>query len=113
MKFTPDNGKVTVDMRLEKEDVLNRLYISVTDTGIGLSESTRQAILSGSALSTDGTQGEQGYGFGLALVKHLVDNLNGKMDIQSHVGKGASFQVVLPLKQSEFQGPDVHNNQNK
>lgn len=98
MKFTPDNGKVTVDMKLEEEEVLNKLYINVTDTGVGLNESTKQAILSGNALSTDGTQGEQGYGFGLALVKHLIDNLKGKMDIESHLGKGASFKVMLPLK---------------
>lgn len=97
MKFTPDNGKVTVDMRLETKDDLNKLYISVTDTGIGLNENTKQAILNGNALSTDGTQGEQGYGFGLALVKHLVDNLNGKMDIVSQQGNGASFRVALPL----------------
>lgn len=99
MKFTPDNGKVTVDMRLEEEEALNRLYISVADTGVGLNESTRQAILNGNALSTDGTHGEQGYGFGLALVKHLVNNLDGKMDIVSQQGKGATFMVTLPLKQ--------------
>jgi signal transduction histidine kinase len=102
MKFTPDSGKVTVDMNLEKEDDLNRLYISVTDTGVGLSESKKQEILSGNALSTNGTQGEQGYGFGLALVKHLVDSLNGTMDIQSRQGSGACFKVMLPLKQLEF-----------
>jgi len=99
MKFTPDNGKVTIDMRLEAEDVLNKLFINVTDSGVGLSENTKQAILSGNASSTDGTQGEQGYGFGLALVKHLVDNMNGKMDIHSQQGIGASFSVILPLKQ--------------
>ena len=82
----------------KEEEVLNKLYINVTDTGVGLNESTKQAILSGNALSTDGTQGEQGYGFGLALVKHLIDNLKGKMDIESHLGKGASFKVMLPLK---------------
>ncbi len=102
MKFTPDNGKVTVDMRLEAEAGLNRLYISVTDTGVGLSESKKQEILSGNALSTNGTQGEQGYGFGLALVKHLVDNLNGTMAIQSGQGSGACFKVMLPLKQLAF-----------
>jgi len=99
MKFTPDNGKITVDIRLEEEEALNLLFISVADTGVGLSESSKQAILIGNALSTDGTQGEQGYGFGLALVKHLIDNLKGKMDIVSQQGNGATFMVMLPLKQ--------------
>ncbi|RZL47460.1 MAG: GAF domain-containing sensor histidine kinase [Pedobacter sp.] len=99
MKFTPAYGKVTVDIRLEAEEALNKLYINVTDTGVGLSESKMHEILHGNTSSTDGTHGEQGYGFGLALVKHLVDNLNGKMDVNSQPGKGASFQVILPLKQ--------------
>lgn len=97
MKFTPADGKVTVDIRLKADEALKKLYINVTDTGVGLSESKIQEILGGNAMSTDGTHGEQGYGFGLALVKHLVDNLNGKMDISSHQDMGATFSVMLPL----------------
>lgn len=96
MKFTPRDGKITVDLSLKIEETSNLLQINVTDTGVGLSEDAIDGILQGKATSTDGTSGEQGYGFGLALVKHLVDSLKGSMRINSQPGQGASFEVLLP-----------------
>ncbi|MBD1386282.1 GAF domain-containing sensor histidine kinase [Mucilaginibacter rigui] len=99
IKFTPVNGKVTVDLSLKIAETQNLLQINVTDTGVGLNQQAIDTILSGKAQSTDGTGGEQGYGFGLALVKHLVDTLKGTMRIYSHAGNGANFEVVLPQEQ--------------
>jgi signal transduction histidine kinase len=99
IKFTPVNGKVTVGLSLKSAETQNLLQINVTDTGVGLSQDGIDTILSGKAQSTDGTGGEQGYGFGLALVKHLVDTLKGTMRIYSHPGNGANFEVVLPQVQ--------------
>lgn len=58
-----------------------------------------EAILEGSASTTDGTNKEKGYGFGLALVKHLTDSLRGKLAIHSKPGEGALFDVRLPQRQ--------------
>ncbi|GGH20172.1 GAF domain-containing sensor histidine kinase [Mucilaginibacter phyllosphaerae] len=99
MKFTPVSGKVTVDLSLKIEATQNLLQINVTDTGVGLNQQAIDTILSGKAESTNGTGGEQGYGFGLALVKHLVDTLKGTMQIYSHPGNGANFEVSLPQVQ--------------
>ncbi|TSD66085.1 GAF domain-containing sensor histidine kinase [Inquilinus sp. KBS0705] len=99
MKFTPKDGSVTVDLSLKIEEDHNLLQINVTDTGVGLDTDSINNILSGNASSTNGTSGEQGYGFGLALVKHLVDSLKGTMHIYSQPGQGANFEVVLPQKQ--------------
>jgi signal transduction histidine kinase len=97
MKFTPDNGKVTVDLNLKVElGKKNHLRIKVSDTGVGLDKAGIDKILKGTATSTDGTGGEQGYGFGLALVKHLVDSLKGEMHIYSEPGQGATFEINLP-----------------
>lgn len=78
------------------KETRNLLQINVTDTGVGLSQIAIDTILLGKATSTDGTSGEQGYGFGLALVKHLVDTLKGTMRIYSHPDQGANFEVILP-----------------
>ncbi len=99
MKFTPVNGKITVDLGLKIEETQNLLQINVTDTGVGLSQDAINTILAGKATSTDGTSGEQGYGFGLALVKHLVDTLKGEMRIYSHPNQGANFEILLPQAQ--------------
>ena len=98
MKFTPQNGSITVDLDIIKNIDENKLHILVKDSGVGLNQQSIDAILSGTAKSTDGTQGENGYGFGLALVKHLVDSLNGHMNIHSVIGEGSTFEITLPRK---------------
>jgi signal transduction histidine kinase len=96
MKFTADGGNVTVELGLIINREIPSLQIVVKDSGVGIDDKSINAIVSGTASSTDGTSGEQGFGFGLALVKHLVDSLNGQMDIVSEQGKGTSFEINLP-----------------
>jgi signal transduction histidine kinase len=97
MKFTPRDGEITVDLHLAVEDAKqNMLQIKVTDNGVGLDTASMDLILNGNAASTNGTGGEQGYGFGLALVRHLVHNLKGTFNIYSAPGRGATFAVGLP-----------------
>jgi signal transduction histidine kinase len=96
MKFTPENGKIGVGLELASGKMQNNLTITVTDSGVGLDEKSISDILGGAASSTQGTGGEPGYGFGLALVKHLVNSLKGTMKIHSKPGEGASFEIQLP-----------------
>jgi len=96
IKFTPNNGFVTVDLDLIEDKNENVLQVKVTDSGVGLDAGGIATILQGNAISTNGTGGENGYGFGLALVKHLVESLKGTFNIFSIPGKGATFEVKLP-----------------
>lgn len=96
MKFTPAGGEVSIDLRLLIDQARPVLHIAVQDSGVGISQENIQAILSGTASSTDGTGGEQGFGFGLALVKHLVDSLEGRISITSEPGQGTRFDIILP-----------------
>ncbi len=98
IKFTPAGGKVTVNLSLLLHLDRPTLQVIVSDEGVGMTLESIDAILSGEASSTDGTNGEQGYGFGLALVKHLVSTLEGELDIRSELGKGTSFIIDLPQK---------------
>jgi len=96
MKFTPKYGDVTVDLDLDITDEQKTLKIAVKDTGEGMDEARIKELLTDNTTSTDGTGGEKGYGFGLALVKHLVQSLNGQLAITSEPGKGARFEVTIP-----------------
>jgi signal transduction histidine kinase len=96
MKFTPDGGQVTVHLGIDIEATGHILQIKVEDTGVGITDDKIARILKGEGETTNGTSGEQGYGFGLALVKHLVDNLKGTMQISSELGKGTAFMISLP-----------------
>ncbi|TLV04068.1 GAF domain-containing sensor histidine kinase [Dyadobacter luticola] len=98
MKFTPENGFVTVDLELALNPEGPNLHIRVEDSGVGMKEEGIRAILDGTASTTDGTSGEQGYGFGLALVKHLIGSLNGTMTIASEIGSGTTFDINLPQR---------------
>ncbi|MEJ7778817.1 MAG: GAF domain-containing sensor histidine kinase [Daejeonella sp.] len=95
IKFTPQDGTVDVNLVLTARGKPNVLRITISDSGTGLSKSQIDTILQGKSASTDGTNGEQGYGFGLALVKHLIEGLRGTFNISSD-GDGATFEVVLP-----------------
>jgi signal transduction histidine kinase len=98
IKFTPENGDVTVDMDIETHNGPTVLKIRVTDTGIGINRQNINKILNGNMKSNTGTSGEVGYGFGLSLVKHLIEALKGKLHIESEEGKGASFKVSIPME---------------
>ncbi|MES2808983.1 MAG: GAF domain-containing sensor histidine kinase [Bacteroidota bacterium] len=97
MKFTPVDGRVIVDMDIVNQNEISKLLIKVTDTGIGLNQDSIDKIMSGNKASTSGTSGEQGYGFGLALVKHLVESLRGDMSITSQEGSGSTFHLNIPV----------------
>ncbi|MCJ8210462.1 GAF domain-containing sensor histidine kinase [Mucilaginibacter sp. RS28] len=100
IKFTPADGLVSVKLSLNVGTKGNTLQIVVSDTGVGMTEDKIQMILTGKGESTTGTGGEQGYGFGLALVKHLMDSLKGKLSITSEPEKGTSFTLELPQFES-------------
>ncbi len=95
IKFTPRGGSIQVNLVLTARENPNVLRISVIDSGSGLSQGQIDNILQGASKSTEGTDGEHGYGFGLALVKHLVEGLRGTFKIISDKS-GATFEVVLP-----------------
>lgn len=95
IKFTGENGFVNVDLSLIT-DHPKKLMISVSDTGIGMDAKTIERIYQGKSATTDGTDGEQGYGFGLPLVKHLIGNLGGSLRIESRPGEGTVFHIEIP-----------------
>ncbi len=96
IKFTPAEGKINVDMNLKYEHTGLTLKISVADTGAGMSEEVISKIIDGDQESTKGTSGEIGYGFGLAMVKHLVESLKGNIAVESELNKGTRFELTLP-----------------
>jgi sensor histidine kinase regulating citrate/malate metabolism len=75
---------------------MNILRIVVSDSGVGMGQEQIDYIIKGHPSSTSGTDGEQGHGFGMYLVKLLVDSLNGTMAIQSAPNQGTHVEIVIP-----------------
>jgi signal transduction histidine kinase len=88
------------DLSLEAVPVKNGRYtrIKVNDNGIGLDESYIDKIFVIFQRLHGRTQYE-GTGIGLAIVKKIVEKHNGLIGVKSKEGEGATFTIVLPLKQ--------------
>lgn len=98
IKFTPEIGKINVELGIEKLEYSTIFSIQVTDNGVGMNQETIEQILSYQPTSTSGTGGEKGYGFGLKLVQHLIQSLNGTLNISSGDNTiGTTFKVELPI----------------
>lgn len=97
IKFTPSLGTVKVTLEIIDYENQGILCLSVKDSGVGIKADQIELILNGKSESSDGTEGEQGYGFGLNLVKYLVDTLEGELLIDSSEGVGTHVKVHLPL----------------
>ncbi|GAB3037103.1 GAF domain-containing sensor histidine kinase [Spirosoma pulveris] len=95
IKFTQEGGEVQVKTKLAVEGSYNILSLTVQDSGTGMTSEKIATILNGQNRSSNGTAGESGYGFGLPLVKHLVDTLNGQITVTSTPGAGTCFEVSL------------------
>ncbi len=93
IKFTPAGGVVSV--RLARTGI--RLVLEVTDTGIGIPPDQLERVFE-RFYQVDGstTRRYGGVGLGLALVKEIIESHGGRVMVESEVGKGSTFRVILP-----------------
>ncbi|MEG3895492.1 MULTISPECIES: PAS domain S-box protein [unclassified Microcoleus] len=112
VKFTPSGG--TVELRLSAVTVTdspspNYVQITVSDTGKGISAEFLPYVFD-RFRQADGsiTRADSGLGLGLAIVRHLVELHGGTVRAESPgEGLGATFTVMLPLKQRRRQQPQL------
>lgn len=93
IKFTPNNGVIQVS--IEKQD--DRVYIKVTDTGVGISaENLNRLFKVHESVRTYGTNQEPGTGLGLILCKEFLNRNDGDISITSTVGEGTEVTFYVP-----------------
>ncbi len=96
-KFTPEGGNITVSAG-DYDENLEFCCINVLDTGIGISNDNQAKLFTlESSFSTNGTRDEKGTGLGLILCKEFVAFHQGKIWVDSELGKGSSFNFTIPL----------------
>ncbi|MDC5848570.1 ATP-binding protein [Vibrio europaeus] len=96
IKFT-SHGEVIVKAKWENENLL----FAVSDTGIGISEESQTQLFT-PFVQADRTakRNFEGTGLGLAICKNLVELMSGEISLSSEIGKGSTFEVLLPLKET-------------
>jgi signal transduction histidine kinase len=88
VRYTPENGTITLQAKEQKDKV----QFSVRDSGRGI-EAERLANIFGRFNAAH----DQGTGLGLALVRRLVELLGGQISVESRLGHGATFNFTLPV----------------
>lgn len=102
VKYTPDGG--TIALTLSQEESPNgteyiRTHIRVRDNGIGMTKEFLNVVFDNfSREDKDRVRKEEGTGLGLAITKHIVDVMNGTIEVQSEPKKGSEFHVTLDFE---------------
>jgi|GEM_PF-1496629 signal transduction histidine kinase/class 3 adenylate cyclase/DNA-binding response OmpR family regulator len=98
LKFTPRGGRITLRLDLSGHFV----RISVIDSGCGIPKDQQNKLFKlFSQIEGPQQQSKQGTGLGLALVKELVQQMEGRAGVESEAGQGSQFWVEFPRRVAE------------
>jgi signal transduction histidine kinase len=89
---TRENGLIECTLEIEDEMV----RITVRDNGIGMSEETRRRLFQPFYSEKEG-----GSGIGTTILRRVIEGHRGRIEVQSELGRGSQFDLLLPLKASE------------
>lgn len=100
LKYTPEKGRILVEVRelsAEKEKAV--LEIKVQDSGIGMSKDfIENSLYKPFTQENDSVRTKyKGTGLGMAIVHELVEIMQGSINVESELGKGTTFTVILPF----------------
>ncbi len=87
----PDGGCIAFSVKSDK----NTAFISISDTGAGISEDIKRKIFD--PFFT--TRSPQGTGLGMSIVYSIIKRHNGKIEVESEIGKGTTFNISIPIHQ--------------
>ena len=91
-KFTPEGGTIEVTI----EDLDEKVKIIVKDTGIGIDKKYHDSIFNRfNQVIDQGTESKGGSGLGLTITKQIIDMHGGQISVESELGKGCKFIIIL------------------
>jgi two-component system, sensor histidine kinase and response regulator len=93
LKYTDNGGVIDIDTHKKSDSII----VSIKDTGIGISQEDIEKIFNPYQIfSTHGVKGEKGTGLGLNICMRIINAHDGKIWVESEVGKGSSFYFMIP-----------------
>jgi signal transduction histidine kinase len=97
IKYSLDKKRIAIKTGKENQSV----FVEVQDWGMGIAEENHKKIFENFFREASGpVHNTKGSGLGLSLVKHIVDAHDGIIKVKSSPGKGSSFKLVFPSKES-------------
>jgi heavy metal sensor kinase len=92
IKYTPEGGAVAVSAAARGGDAV----VQIRDTGMGIPENEREKIWE-RLYRGDKSRSQRGLGLGLSVVKAVIEAHGGKASVQSKIGEGSEFTIILPV----------------
>jgi signal transduction histidine kinase len=94
VKYTPNGGHIRIAAAPGEAETV---VIAVTDTGVGLSAADQERLFTRYFRSADPRVGqERGSGLGLALTRSVVEQMGGRITVESTLNHGTTFAILLP-----------------
>jgi DNA-binding response OmpR family regulator/two-component sensor histidine kinase len=97
-KFTPNGGRIELKLKVKQ----HRVFISVVDTGPGITEADQKVIFQRYRQGSASNESTAGTGVGLTLSKELALLHKGDIDVESTPGKGTTFTVHFPINRESY-----------
>jgi len=96
IKYTPQGGGVEISLATNGREV----RVKVADTGIGIAPQKVEKVFE-RFYRGDESRSTPGSGLGLSLAQAIVNAHGGRIEVESRVGEGSTFTVVLPMENSQ------------
>jgi signal transduction histidine kinase/DNA-binding response OmpR family regulator len=103
IKFTPNEGNITMNVRkADEKDRLCTIQVEVRDTGIGISDEQKSQLFN-SFVQADSSISRRfgGTGLGLAISKRIVEMMDGRIWVESELGKGSVFKFYFQAERGQ------------
>lgn len=91
IKYSGEGGKIKISLFAKDKKII----FSISDNGVGMSEDVKKHIFE-KFYQGDTARKSEGNGLGLTLVKRILDTEGGEISVESELGKGSEFTVILP-----------------
>jgi signal transduction histidine kinase/CheY-like chemotaxis protein len=103
IKFTPSEGYIAVEADLRDDGV----HVAVIDSGVGIALEDQGRVFEEFRQVGSDEQRQAGTGLGLALTRRLVEAHDGRIELESELGRGSRFTLVLPAARRTMEAPRV------
>ncbi len=105
VKYTPDNGRVDVEVIGEND----RVAVKISDSGIGIPDEELPRVFDEFFRASNARKVERdGTGLGLSIVKYIVERHGGQIEVENNKGCGTTFRLTLPIKQRVQEAVSSH-----
>lgn len=92
IKYTPEHGKIHIGVTMRDQQII----LQVSDSGVGIPQNEQARIFDKFYRASNVPEDAPGSGLGLSIVRSIVESHHGRIWVESNLGHGSSFFVVLP-----------------